>query len=106
VIGEQITLVGGGGRARVDLITRRFFSPQLRLVEAKLGRHAQLSPGQARVYAEVARSGKATVRGRKGVRLLQGLGYDGSLRSGVALDDLLVFEQRFPLIEMILEPFL
>ena len=104
IVGKQITMTAGGGRARWDLLTQNRFNGQLKAVEAKLGRTAELSRQQPVVASAIEATGRAVVRGRKGVASLRSIGIEGgSVRSGVPLQNLAFVEQRFSFVETLLE---
>jgi hypothetical protein len=103
VIGNQITMAAGGGKARWDYVTRGIWSGQLRVVEAKLGRMAQLRRQQPVVAGAISSFGRAVVRGRKSIHAMRSAGFTGSLSRGIPLSNLRFVEQRFPLIEQLIE---
>ena len=104
IVGKQITMTAGGGRARWDLLTQNRFNGQLKAVEAKLGRTAELSRQQPVVASAIEATGRAVVRGRKGVASLRSIGIEGgSVRSGVPLQNLTFVEQRFSFVETLIE---
>ncbi len=102
VVGSQINFLGGGAKARFDLLTRNVFTRKLRVVESKFGLGARLERGQPIVARTIRRTGASVVRGSKSVRTLRSLGFKGgSIRRGLTVDELTFVEQRFPLLERI-----
>jgi hypothetical protein len=104
VIGRQITVTAGGARMRADLVTRNVFSGKVKVVESKFGRTARLERGQPTVARAITQTGDATVRGRKSIRTLRSHGIQGgSYRRGMPMRDLDFIEQRFPLLERVVD---
>ena len=104
VVGKQVTLLADGQRARFDFLTKNVFTGQLRVVEAKFGKAAELMRGQPRVAGAIEETGEALARGKKTLAAFNKAGVEGgSLKTGLQVKDLVFTEQRFRLFETVFD---
>ena len=61
VVAREVTILSGGVRARVDLVTKNIFTGRYTLVESKYGPNANFTPNQNVVYQKIRKDGAVIV---------------------------------------------